>query len=176
MQRESQEILNVIKKYNILCVLEIFSFFLLFFSPSITPKPSLTPKQNQLPIVGKIKSNKVQKRPLVVNIDKSINSNYLHRIDYRCLMTFSTMFQLYHGSHFYWWRKLDLKKTTDLPPVSDKLNNVILYQVHISRQESKIDLLIIGTDSICRYKSSYHTITAMTVHSMYKSMYCKTQK
>lgn len=36
-------------------------------SPSVTPKPSLPPKQNQLPIVGKIKSNKVQKRPLVIS-------------------------------------------------------------------------------------------------------------
>lgn len=25
-----------------------------------------------------------------------------------------------------------------------------------------MDLLVIGTDFICRYKSSYHTITAMT--------------
>ena len=41
-----------------------------------------------------------------------------------CLMPLPTIFRLYHGSQFYWWRKPEYQeKTINLPQLTDTLSH-----------------------------------------------------
>ena len=104
------------------------------------------------------------------NLERS-NRIYLHeqvQCSSRVIVfnTISTIFQLHHGSQFYWWRNRR-KPSTWSKSLTNYITKYCIKYTLPWAGFKHTTLVVIGTDGIGSGKSNYHMITTMTAPNLW---------
>jgi hypothetical protein len=97
---------------------------------------------------------RLQKKIYHMYIRNSFQLIFAYGFGIWSLTPLSTIFQLFHGGQFYWWRKSSYpKKTTDLTQVTGKLDLSLVINVHIITQLFLCYFVIHAALLYCKYRS-----------------------